>query len=214
MEGTRGLCEFRSGLCQVLAGHELTFGVDDGRALLPLGLGLLGHGADHGLGELDIFELDGLDVDTPISRVFVDDREDFGGDFFALRQELIEGSLTGDPAHGGLGELEHGVVDIFDFVDGFGGIGDFVVDHRVHFAGHVVFGDCVLLGDVDGLGTNIDFAETLKNRDDQFPPGGDDIAKATHGINYAALVFVDLFEGDEDDENNQGDKKFHTTSNC
>lgn len=170
---------------------------------------MLGHGADHGLGEFDVFEFDSLDVDTPGSRVFFDNREDFGGDFLALGEELVERGFGGDAAHGGLGELEHGIENILDFVDSFARIGHLVIDHSVHFAGDVVFGNGILLGDVDGFGANVDFAERLENGDDNFPTWANDVAESTHGIDDATLIFVDLFKGNKDEKNNNRDEKIH-----
>lgn len=134
--------------------------------------------------------------------MFVDDREDLLGNFLPFAQEFVEGGFTSDSTHGGLSELEHGVVDVLDLVDGHGRVADFVVDDGVDFAANVVFGDSILFGDVNRLGTDINLAERLKDRDDQFPPRVNDIAEFTHGIDYATLVFVDLFERDEDKKNN------------
>ena len=43
-------------------GVELAFGVDDLGAALALGLGLLGHGAEHGFRHVDLLDLDGDDL--------------------------------------------------------------------------------------------------------------------------------------------------------
>jgi len=195
-----------------LTGHELAFGVDDGRAFFALGLGLFGHGTDHRLGKFDIFEFDGLDVDAPSSGVLFDNSKDFGGDLLSLGEQLVECSLTSDAAHGGLSELKHGVINIFDFVDSLPRVDDFVVDDSVHFAGHVVFGDCVLFGDIDRFGTDVDFAERLEDGDDNLPSWSDDVAKFTHGVDDPALVLVDLFERDQDKKNNERENKFHRAS--
>ncbi len=102
MKGTRRLGEFGGGFGEIFTGHQFTFRIDDGGTFLTLGLGLFGHGANHRLGELDVLELDSLDIDTPFGRVFVDDREDFGGDLFSLGEEFIERGLASYTTHGGL----------------------------------------------------------------------------------------------------------------
>ncbi len=155
-----------------------------------------------------------MDVDTPVGGMFFDDREDFGGDLFALGKELVERGFGGDATHSGLGELEHGVIDVFDFVNGLCCIRHFVVYDGVHFAGDVVPRDSVLLGDVDGFGADVDFAEGLKEGDDQFPAGADDIGEATHRVDDPTLVFIDLLEGgeEEDDEERDQISKEHSTS--
>jgi len=203
VESSGGGGEHFGGLGEIGTSHELTFAVDDGRAFFALGLGLLGHGADHRLGEFDIFELDRLDIDAPVGCVFFDDGENFGGNFFPLGEKFIEGGFRGYASHGGLGELEHGVVNIFNFVDGFGRISDFVVDDSVHFAGDVVASNGILFGNIDGFGADVDFAERLEDGDDEFPAWGNDVAESTHGVNHATLIFVDLLEGDKDQKNNE-----------
>ena len=92
---------------------------------------------------------------------------------------------------------------ILDFVDGLGGIGNLVVDDGVHFAGDVVLGDRVLLGDVDGFGSDIDSAERLEDGDDEFPAGPNDVAELTHGIHNAALIFVDLLKTHKNEDKNK-----------
>lgn len=198
MQGPRGGGEHLGCVGQVLTGLELALAIDDSGALLALSLGLLGHGADHRFGKLNVLELDSLDVDAPSITVLIDDGEDFFGDFFSFAEQLIQGGLGSDAAHGGLCQLEHGVVDIFNLVDCHGRIRDFVVDHGVDFAGDVVFGNRVLLGNVDGFGADIDFAEGLENRDDELPSWVNDITEFAHGVDDSALIFVDLFERDED----------------
>ena len=46
------------GRAELVGGQGLAFGGDDLGPLLAFGLGLAGHGPFHGLGELDVFELD------------------------------------------------------------------------------------------------------------------------------------------------------------
>lgn len=126
--------------------------------------------------------------------MFVDNTEDFGSDLLSLGEELVECCFTCDPTHGGLGELEHGVIDVFYLIDGFAGVDYFVVDNRVHLAANVVFGNSVLLGDIHGLGADINFSKRLKDGDDEFPTRTDDVTEFAHGIDDTTLIFVDLFE--------------------
>jgi len=60
------------GVHQALGGGELTFRVDDLGTLLALGLGLLGHGAQHGFGHVDLLDLDVGDLHAPGSGVRVE----------------------------------------------------------------------------------------------------------------------------------------------
>lgn len=121
-----------------------------------------------------------------------------------MRQELVKRGFTSNAAHSGLSKLKHGVVDVLDLVDGFAGVGYFVVDNGVHFATNIIFGNGILLGDIDRFGTNINFVERLKDGDNQFPARTQDIAKFAHGIDDTTLVFVDLLERDQNDKDNNG----------
>ena len=53
------------GLGELGGGLELALGVDDLRASLALGLGLSGDRVLHPLGDLDVADLDGGDLDPP-----------------------------------------------------------------------------------------------------------------------------------------------------
>ncbi len=52
------------GVDELLGGVEFALGVDDLGAAFALGFGLLGHGAKHGFGEVDLPDLDGDDFDS------------------------------------------------------------------------------------------------------------------------------------------------------
>jgi len=179
---------------EIAGGNHFSLGVDNRGPFFSLGFSLFGHGANHGFGKLDIFKLDGFDVDAPGVGGFVDDLKDGVGDFFSIAEKLIEGGFADDSTHGGLSQLRDGPENILNFVDGFTSIGDFVVNNGIHFAGNVVFGDGFLFGDVDGLGSDIDLTESLKDGPDQAPTGSDDTSEATHGVNDATFIFVNLFE--------------------
>ena len=53
------------GVHQALRGGELAFGVDDLRPLFAFRLGLLGHGAQHGLGHIHLLDFHVGDLHAP-----------------------------------------------------------------------------------------------------------------------------------------------------
>ena len=79
---------------QLLRCLELTLGMDDLGSLLSFGLGLLGHGALHRLRELDVFDLNGRDLDAPGLGLLVDDLLELGVNLLAVGEQLIERRLA------------------------------------------------------------------------------------------------------------------------
>jgi hypothetical protein len=61
------------GAGQLAGGERLALRGDDPRALLAFSLGLTGHRTRHGLGELDVLELDDRDLDAPVLGLDVED---------------------------------------------------------------------------------------------------------------------------------------------
>src|SRR6059036_3867835 len=73
---------------------ELAVRIDDLGSALALGFGLLGHGALHVLGQVDLLDLDGRDLDAPRLGVLVDDPLELLVDLVARRQEVVELDLA------------------------------------------------------------------------------------------------------------------------
>src|SRR5205085_9796352 len=73
LQGLRLRADHPRRVGQRLGGLELPAGVDDLGALLALGLGLARHRALHRLGQLDVLDLDGRDLDPPRLGLRVDD---------------------------------------------------------------------------------------------------------------------------------------------
>ena len=68
----------------------LALGVDHPRPAQPLGLGLLGDGADHALVEVDVFDLHIGDLDPPGVGLPVQDLLEVGVQPVTLGQHLVE----------------------------------------------------------------------------------------------------------------------------
>jgi hypothetical protein len=77
-----------------LGGLLLTLGVDHLGAPEAFGLGLLGNGPDHVLGEVGMFDLDIRHFDTPGISLLVEDRLDIGIEAIPLGEHLVELMLT------------------------------------------------------------------------------------------------------------------------
>ena len=127
-----------------LGGLELAVGVDDLGALLPLRLGLEGHGALHVLGQVHLLDGHLGDLDAPGVRVRVDDGLELPAQLVALGEQLVERGLAQDGAQRCLGELGGGVDVVLHLEDGLERVHDPEVDDRVHLHRDVVPRDDVL----------------------------------------------------------------------
>src|SRR5580700_1676244 len=77
------------GLPQRGGGQRLALGVDDLGALLPLGLGLAGHGAFHAVGQLDVLQLHQRHLYAPLCCGDLEALADVQVDLVGFRQRLI-----------------------------------------------------------------------------------------------------------------------------
>ena len=186
-------------------GVELAFGVDDFGAALALGLGLLGHGAEHGLGHVDLLDLDGDDFYAEGRGVTVDDGLDALVEGLAMGEQLVEVDLAQDGAEGGLGELR-GLVDVVrDLDDGAGGVDDPQGDDGVDFEGDVVAGDDVLRRDFHCFLTKAhpdNLVERAEDEDDARAGGG--LLHAAKAEDDGSLVLLEDLDGVEDVEDDDG----------
>jgi len=187
-------------------GVEFAFGVDDLGAAFTLGFGLLGHGAEHGLGHVHLLDFDGDDFDSEGGGVSVDDGLDALIELLSVGEESVEIDLAEDGAEGGLGELG-GLVDIVgDFDDGLGGVDDAEGDDGVDLEGDVVAGDDVLCGDFHGLLTEGDADDLVDGADDEdeaWALGG--ALHAAEAEDDAALVLLEDVDGVDEVEDDDGE---------
>jgi hypothetical protein len=148
-------------------GLVLAFGGDDLPPALPLGLGLLGHGPLHLVGQVDVLDLHAHHLDAPRIGPLVDDDPDDLVDLLPLGEEFVQFGLPDDAPQGGLGELTRGEVIVLDLHHRLGRVRDAEVHHRVDFDRYVVLGDGVLRGDVQGHDAEIHLLHPLDPERDQ-----------------------------------------------
>src|SRR3989449_1316426 len=132
---------------------ELAVGVDDLGSALALGLGLLGHGALHVLGQVDLLDLHGRHLDPPWLGVLVDDPLVMLVDLVARRQEVVQLHLAEHAPQRRLGDLRGRVEVILNRDDRALGVDHAEVNDGADLQGHVVARDHVLRRHVerDGL---------------------------------------------------------------
>ena len=171
LEGLGVLGDDLGGLGELAGGLELAVGVDDLGPPLPLGLGLLGDGPDHVLGQVHLLHLHELDLDAPGVGVLFDDLLESGVQLVALREEVVERDLAEDAAQGRLGELGGGVEVILDVDDALERVDDPEVEDGVDLHRDVVLGDDVLGRDVHRDEPQADLHDAVDRGEDQDDPG-------------------------------------------
>ena len=119
-------------------------GVNDFGAALAFGFGLLGDGALHLFGNVDLFHFHLGDLDAPGLGVLIEDDLQLGVYFVALRENFVELELADDAADRGLRELRCRVLIVLHLRHREIGVNDAEVANGVHFHGNVVARDDVL----------------------------------------------------------------------
>ena len=119
----------------------LALGLQDGGALLLVGLLLQGHGVHDVLGRDDVDDLDPVEPDAPLLGGRGHVGLELGVDALALAQGLVEGHPAEDGPQGGAGQLVDGHVVLADLVEGQADVDHLAEDGGVHEDAHVVLGD-------------------------------------------------------------------------
>src|SRR6266481_3670417 len=171
---------YRGGLCfqnfggvgEFLRSFKLSFRVNDFCTAFALGFGLLGDGALHLLGDVDLFHLDFGNLNAPRFGVGVEYDLKLGVDFIALRENFIEFELSDDAANGGLRELRRRVGVVLHLGKGQIGVDYAEVANSVDLHGHIVTRDDVLRRNVKRLDTQIDTVERFNWPENQVYAGG------------------------------------------
>ncbi len=184
------------------SGGFFAFGRDDSGAAFAFGFGLLGHGAFHVGGELDILKFDIFNINTPFVGLGVDDFADLSRDFVTFAENFVEVEIAGHIAQSGLSEGASSVRVIGGFEDGFGSVDDTEVDDSVDIDGDVVASDDFLLWNVHRGGANVDFAHFVDIGNDNAKAGLEYAREFTEAENYAALVLIDNADARDDDQEN------------
>ena len=193
------------GLDQLLGRLGLALGVDDLGAPGALGLGLLRHGADHALIEIDVLDLHRRDLDAPVLGALIEDALQVDVELVALRQQVVHLVLADDRAERRLRDLTGGVEGVRHLDDGLAGIDDAEVDDRIHLDRDVVAGDHVLLGHVEHDDAQVHPAHSLDDRPDQDQARALDAGEASEREHHGALVLVQHVERAEQEDGEQND---------
>src|SRR5258708_17122896 len=188
--------------------------MDDFGAAFALGLGLFGHGAEHGFGHVDLLDFDRDDFHAKGRGVAVDDGLDADVQGFAMSKEAVEVDFAEHRSQGGLGKLR-GLVDVIGyFDDGLGGVDNAKRDDGVDLEGDVVAGDDVLRGNLHRLLAETDandLVEGAKDPDDAGALGG--LPHASQSKDNASLILFQDVEGvdqvEEDDDDGEEDREGH-----
>src|SRR5580765_3356201 len=201
------------GLGQLGRRLELAVGVDDLGPALALGLGLLGHGALHVLGQVDLLDLDVRNLDAPGLGVLVDDPLELLVDLVARREQIIELHLAEHAPQGGLGDLRGRVQIVLHGDHRALRIDHPEVDHGADLDRHVVAGDHVLRRHVEGDRLQAHPHDLVDDgdQDDQARPVPlparvkDGLGAAAEAKDHRALVFAENFRVGADEEDHHED---------
>jgi hypothetical protein len=94
------------------------FGIDDLGAPLALGLGLARDGADHGLGNVDVLDLDVGHLDAPGIGLGIEDLLNVVVELVAFGQHLVQLVLAEHRAQRRLGKLAGRIHEVLDLDGG------------------------------------------------------------------------------------------------
>jgi hypothetical protein len=194
----------RRRVLELLGGTVLAFGVDDLGPLFPLGLRLAGHRPLHRVGQLYVLDLDDADLDAPRLGRFVDDLLQLVVDLVAMDQQLVQVRLAQDRSQAGLGDLPRRPAVIFYLHDGVAGIDHPEIGHGVHPDRHVVAGDGLLRGDIQGDDAQVDLHHAVYEGDDEKETRPLCALQPAQTKNDAALVLLDDLDG-RDQQHDQKD---------
>src|SRR5208283_1867207 len=190
---------------QALGGGELALGVDDFRALLALGLGLLGHGAQHGLGHIHLFDLDVGDFHAPGRGVLIEDALQAQVDLVAVGEEFVEFLLAEHRTQSSLRKLRSLVGVIGDFDDGFLRIDDAEKNDGIHLQGDVVAGDDVLGRNFEGFLAERNAHHAVDRTEDQNYAWTLGCNQASQAEDDTAFIFGQNLDGTQQVNNEDND---------
>src|SRR6266849_6131285 len=213
-----GLCfeNFRS-VGKFLRGFELALRVNDLGAAFTFGFGLLGDGALHLLGNIDLLHFDFGDFDAPRLGVLVENDLKFGIHLIALRENFIELELPHDAAQRSLRELRRRVLIVLHLRHREVCVHNAEVTDGIHFHGDVVTRDDVLGWYIQSFEAQIDAIERLDRPKNQPQARSFGLGQQTaEPQDHAAFPLFDDVEripepdqSDTDDEREPNEAEFH-----
>jgi hypothetical protein len=186
-------CRFRS--CSEMGWAAITSAASASRpadvmALLPLGLGLPGHGALHRGRQLDVLELHPLDVDAPPRAGVLQDQPNLVVERVGLAQHRVQRGLAHHVADRGLGNLIDRRDHVLHLHDRLHRVHRPVVGDRGDADRDAVAGDDLLLQDGQGHRADADLAQRVDQRHGEAQPWLAHAADLAEPEHHAALVLL------------------------
>ncbi|VTR68220.1 23S rRNA methylase (modular protein) [Desulfosarcina cetonica] len=193
------------GLGQTIGCLVFTLGVDHLGPPFPLGFGLLGHGALHLLGQVDVLELHRGDLDAPGIGMGIQDFLQLGVDLFPRREQFVQLGLAAHAAQGRLGQLGDGVSVVLHLHDGLDRFDHAEIDHGIDLHRDVVPGDHVLGIHIHGhqAQAHLDHFVHDGNQDDQ--PRSLGLNNPSQAEDHPPFVLVENFKGRGQEKDHQHD---------
>src|SRR3954453_5004299 len=195
---------------QSLRRRELALGVNQLRPLLALGLGLLGHRAQHRLRQIDLLDFHVRHFHAPRLRVLVEDGLDARVERVAMREELVELDFAEDGAKRRLRKLRRLIAIVEHFDDGAPRLDHAQENDRVHFQRDVVARDDVLRRNFERFLPQRHAHDAIDRREHQKNAGSLRLGEQTAETeDHAAFVLGEDFdraekvETDDDDDDEQ-----------
>ena len=205
-QGGRVGADDRRRLGQLFRRRHFALRLDDAGALFPDRLGLAGDGALHLLGDVEVFQFDRLDLDTPALHRGAQHLQQAGVDRQAVAQQAVEFALADGVAHPGLGRLLHGVAPVGDRDDGAFRIGGAIPQHGVDLDRDAVAAERLLGVELLRDGAQIDGDLALDKRDQQIKSRPAMALEAAEPEDDGALIFLRHADGhQQQDDDNRGD---------
>lgn len=131
-----------------------------------LGLGSHGEGVLQLVGENDVFDEHGLDLDTPAGSDIFDDLADALSNLLTALNNVLEDAGSDYVSECGLGTLNECLADVANTKGSLVWAGNVVVDNTGELESDVVLGHADLLGNFHNLNLDIDLDEALGERVD------------------------------------------------
>src|SRR5262249_15199474 len=185
--------------------------MDDLCPLFALGFGLFGHGAQHGLREIDLLDLHVRDFHAVGRGVLVEDALDAGVQLVAMGQQLVELDFAEHGAQGGLGKLLGLPIVILHLDYGLWSVYHAPVHDCIALQSNVVAGDDVLRGNFQRRLAEVDANHAVdrgKHQNDAWSFGVRQ--QSAQQEDHATLIFAQDFDGVDDvepNDNHHGDKE-------
>jgi hypothetical protein len=186
----------------------LALGLEDFCPLLAFRLHLASHRLDEVGGRHDILDLDAIDLDPPRRNRGVNHAQETLVDFVAMGEHLVKVHAAHDGADIGHGQFDDGLIEIGDLIARLGGIEDLEECNAVNRDGGIVFGDDVLLRDVDHLLHHVHLAaNAVEIGHDQVEARLESAGVPAKSFDRPRVALGHRLDAGEQGEDREGDKR-------